>query len=173
MIVVNSILLTDWHPLDHRPAPDYVPACWDGPHVGKRLAEGLRTLMLMPMRPALLRQSLASLMPTIGPICSRSRKPTPNRSSATSARQTIPGCGHPRSRLRTWSNRSAGRPVTLRERPQLIRTVQAVAVARLWEHDMEHAARRMRLPGRVVRRWNSEGLDLIARGLRSDRVRIF
>jgi hypothetical protein len=47
--VVNSILLTDWHPLDHRAAPDYVPACWDGPHVGKRLAEGLRTLMLMPM----------------------------------------------------------------------------------------------------------------------------
>jgi hypothetical protein len=49
MIVVNSILLTDWHPLDHRPAPDYVPARWDGPHVGKRLVEGLRTLMLMPM----------------------------------------------------------------------------------------------------------------------------
>jgi hypothetical protein len=48
MIVVNSILLTDWHPLDHRPAPDYGPACWDGPHVGKRLADGLRTLMLMP-----------------------------------------------------------------------------------------------------------------------------
>ena len=47
--MVNSILLTDWHPLDHRPAPDYVPACWDGPHVGKRLVEGLRTLMLMPM----------------------------------------------------------------------------------------------------------------------------
>jgi hypothetical protein len=31
----------------------------------------------------------------------------------------------------------------------------------------------LRLPGRVVRRWNGEGLDLIARGLRSDRVRIF
>jgi hypothetical protein len=46
--VVDSILLTDWHPLDHRPAPDYVPACWDGPHVGKRLVYGLRTLMLMP-----------------------------------------------------------------------------------------------------------------------------
>jgi hypothetical protein len=49
MIVVNSILFTDWHPLDHRPAPDYVPACWDGPHVGKRLVDGLRTLMLRPM----------------------------------------------------------------------------------------------------------------------------
>ena len=26
-----------------------MPARWDGPHVGKRLVEGLRTLMLMPM----------------------------------------------------------------------------------------------------------------------------
>ena len=57
--------------------------------------------------------------------------------------------------------------------PQLVRTVQAVAAVRARDRDMEHAARRLRLPGRVVRRWNSEGLDLIARGLRSDRVRIF
>ena len=39
--MVNSILLTDWHPLDHRPAPDNVPEGWDGPHVGKRLVDGL------------------------------------------------------------------------------------------------------------------------------------
>jgi hypothetical protein len=38
---------------------------------------------------------------------------------------------------------------------------------------MEQAARRLRLPGRVVPRWNNEGLDLIARGLVGDRVRIF
>jgi hypothetical protein len=57
--------------------------------------------------------------------------------------------------------------------PQLVRAVQAVAAGRARDRDMEHAARRLRLPGRVVRRWNSEGLDLIARGLRSDRVRIF
>jgi hypothetical protein len=39
---------TPWHPLDGVPAPDYVPPTWDGPHVGKRLVDGLRTLMLMP-----------------------------------------------------------------------------------------------------------------------------
>jgi hypothetical protein len=38
---------------------------------------------------------------------------------------------------------------------------------------MEHAARRLRLPGGLVRRWNAEGLGLIARGLCADRVRIF
>jgi hypothetical protein len=34
--------------LDSVPPPDYVPPSWDGSHVGKRLVEGLRTLMLMP-----------------------------------------------------------------------------------------------------------------------------
>jgi hypothetical protein len=57
--------------------------------------------------------------------------------------------------------------------PQLVRTVQAVAVARSRDSDLEHAARRLRLPGHLVRKWNGEGLALIARGLLSDRVRIF
>jgi hypothetical protein len=45
-------LLREWHPLDHPPAPDYVPPQWDGPHVGKRLAEALRTLRHMPINGA-------------------------------------------------------------------------------------------------------------------------
>jgi hypothetical protein len=61
----------------------------------------------------------------------------------------------------------------LREFPQLVRTVQQVAVARMRDRDMEHAAKRLRLPGRLVRRWNGEGLGMIADGLRRDRVRIF
>jgi hypothetical protein len=35
--------------LDGGPSPEYVPERWDGPHVGKGLVDGLRTLMLMPM----------------------------------------------------------------------------------------------------------------------------
>ena len=42
-------LLREWHPLDHTPVPDYHPPQWDGPHVGKRLAEALRTLGHMPI----------------------------------------------------------------------------------------------------------------------------
>jgi hypothetical protein len=42
-------ILRDGHPLDHTPAPDYIPPQWDGPHVGKRLAEALRTLRYMPL----------------------------------------------------------------------------------------------------------------------------
>ena len=61
----------------------------------------------------------------------------------------------------------------LRQFPQLVSAVQAVAAGRARDRDMEHAARRLRLPGRVVRRWNGEGLDLIARGLCSDKIGVF
>jgi hypothetical protein len=57
--------------------------------------------------------------------------------------------------------------------PQLLRTVQAVAVARARDHDTAHAARKLGLPGRLARRWNCEGLDLIAAGLRRDAVAVF
>jgi hypothetical protein len=54
--------------------------------------------------------------------------------------------------------------------PQLLRTVQAVALA---IEISPHAARKLRLPGRLARRWNSEGLDLIAAGLRCEAVAVF
>jgi hypothetical protein len=57
--------------------------------------------------------------------------------------------------------------------PQLLRTVQAVAVARARERDIALAARKLGLPGRLARRWNRQGLDLIATGLRRDAVAVF
>jgi hypothetical protein len=44
-------LLREWHPLDHTPAPEYIPPKWDGPHVGKRLAEALRTVIAISRTP--------------------------------------------------------------------------------------------------------------------------
>jgi hypothetical protein len=61
----------------------------------------------------------------------------------------------------------------LREFPQLVRAVQQVAVARMRDRNLEDAAKRLRLPGRLARRWNGEGLDLVARGLISDHVTVF
>jgi hypothetical protein len=49
LIKRDAVLDDTWHPLDGGPAPEYVPERWDGPHAGKRLVDGLRTLMLMPM----------------------------------------------------------------------------------------------------------------------------
>jgi hypothetical protein len=36
-----------------------------------------------------------------------------------------------------------------------------------------HAARKLGLPARLARRWNCEGLDLIAAGLRRNAVAVF
>jgi hypothetical protein len=172
--VVNSILLTDWHPLDHRPAPDYVPACWDGPHVGKRLVEELHTLMLMPM--------------PRGPRASGSHWPAYAHDWADLLAQQEAD-EQQKAHDRHEANRVRLRPSSveimhmeqaiawplqyLREFPQLVRTVQQVAVARMRDRNMEDAAKRLRLPGRLVGRWNGEGLALIACGLVGDRVRIF
>jgi hypothetical protein len=160
--------------LDGGPAPEYVPPSWDGPHVGERLVYGLRTPMPMPMPrgpratgshwPAyahdwadLLAQQEAD---------AEQKQRDQREANRTRVRPSSIEIAHMEQSIR-W-------PLTyLREIPQLARTVQAVAAGRARDRDMEHAARRLRLPGRLVRRWDAEGLDLIARGLRSDRVRIF
>jgi hypothetical protein len=48
-----------------------------------------------------------------------------------------------------------------------------MAFARSRDRDIARAARRLGLPGRLARRWNSEGLDLIAGGLWRDAVLVF
>ena len=49
LIKRDAVLDDTWHPLGGGPVPEYVPPAWDGPHVGKRLVEGLCTLALMPL----------------------------------------------------------------------------------------------------------------------------
>jgi hypothetical protein len=51
--------------------------------------------------------------------------------------------------------------------------VQPVALSRARDRDIAHAARKLGLPGRLARRWNCEGLHLIAAGLRRDAVAVF
>ena len=168
----DCILLTDWHPLDQTSAPDYVPDSWDGPHVGKRLIEALRVLRLMPAPPG--PQAFGNMWPTYehdwadriqyedNPTWKAERsaernrfKPRPTSIEIARMEQAI-----------GWPGRY------LFHFPQLIRTVQAAAVARASHCDLTWVERRLQLPGRVARRWNREGLDLIAAGLRRERVGI-
>jgi hypothetical protein len=49
ILTESDILEFKWNPLeDAGQMPEYIPPQWDGPHVGKRLVDGLRTLKLMP-----------------------------------------------------------------------------------------------------------------------------
>jgi len=169
----DCILLTDWHPLDHTPPPEYIPPSWHGPHVGKRLIEALRVLQLMPAPPG--PQAFANMWPTyehdwadrihyeddptwkVERSADRNRlKPRPTPIEIAHMEQAI---GWPARYLFHF--------------PQLLRTVQAAAVARVRHRDLSVVERRLQLPGRVVRRWNRESLDLIAVGLRRERVAIF
>jgi hypothetical protein len=57
--------------------------------------------------------------------------------------------------------------------PQLLRIVQVAALARARHRDLGWVERKFHLPGRIVQRWNRDGLDKIAAGLRRDRSPIF
>ena len=61
----------------------------------------------------------------------------------------------------------------LGELPQLLRVVGAVTQSKAIYCDIPRAAHKLKLPGRLVRRWNEQGLDLIAEGLIRDSVAVF
>jgi hypothetical protein len=61
----------------------------------------------------------------------------------------------------------------LKDVPQLMRVVQLAALARARHRDLRWVASRLRLPGRLVRKWNTQGLDAIALALIRDRVPVF
>jgi hypothetical protein len=173
-ILFDTEVLDDgWHPLDGIPAPEYIPPRWIS-DAGKRLVEGLRTLRLMP------RVAGPQAWGSAWPEYAHDWADMIAQQEADEADKQRAQYEQNRTRLRPSSveisrmEQSIAWPMRyLREFPQLVRTVQMVAVARSRDRDLEHAARRLRLPGHLVRRWNHDGLDLVARGLIRDRIRIF
>jgi hypothetical protein len=151
-----------------------VPPHWTGPHVGVRLVEALRVVQLLPARrgpqeygnnwPAWLvewQDQLAQLEQEQAERDLAHRQQNrvrvlPTATEIMRMEQAI-----------VWPARY------LRELPQLLRVVQTVAVVRMRHGHIEKAARRLGLPGRLARRWNREGLDTIAAGLRRDGVKVF
>ena len=123
-------LLREWHPLDHTSAPEYIPPQWDSPHVGKRLAEALRTLRCIPVNenPAGFTSSWPSIMHEYSDRAAYEDDPVWKAERAAESNWTKP---RPSSieitRMETaivWPARYLGHV------PQLLRTVQAVAVTR-------------------------------------------
>lgn len=166
-------LLKGWHPLDGVPPPEIVPDRWDGAHAGVRLIEGLRVLRRLPMNghprefgnawPAHAREWSDLVQYCDDPTwkaeeASERNRIRPRPSAIEISRMEI---------VIVWPARY------LRDYPQLITVVQAAALARSRHRDLRWVERHFGLPGRMVRKWNRQGLDVIAAGLRRDQVPVF
>jgi hypothetical protein len=173
--LATDILISgdSWHPLDRRPAPEFIPPVWIGVHVSVRLVAALHTLRLLPSPrgprpygnawPAHLVEYCELAQYADDPIWKAERAAEGNRIRPRPSATDI-------SRMEVcliWPARY------LRETPDLLRAVGAAALARSLHRDLHRVARRLRLAPRVLRQRNRNGLDLIAAGLRRDDVPVF
>jgi hypothetical protein len=168
-------LLREWHPLDHKPAPEYIPPCWIGPHVGVRLVEGFRVLQRLQMNghprafgngwPAYQREFTDLVQYADDEEWKADRRAEVRHSWAHVVPSSIEI--ELMERVIVWPARY------LAGTPQLLRTVGVGVVMKARHRSLRAVARRLNTPGRLCRRWFHEGLDLIARGLIRDEVRVF
>lgn len=171
----HGVLDDGWHPLDGVPAPDYVPSRWDGPQVGKRLIEALQALTRLPapggpqMFGGAWPDYVAEFWEQVQYADDEAWK-AERRAEWNARAGKSPPSAVEIARMEhaiAWPARYLG------DVPQLLRAVRAVAGARMRGQDMERAAHRAKLPEVLLRRWNREGLDQIAAGLRRDGVGVF
>jgi hypothetical protein len=153
------------------PPPEYIPEVWIGPHVGLRLVEAFKTLALMPFKkpntgkgfwPATTIERFDENARQQSDIeLKEERQEAHNRARVMPSRQDV-------SRMEiaiSWG----GRYLTADQS----KLVQRIAFMRARDCDMELIARRTRLDERRMRRDNRVALDLIATGLRMDKVEVF
>ena len=170
----QEIVDDGWHPLSGTRAPEYIPPFWIGAHVGKRLVEALQTLQRIPINGC--PQGFANSWPEYAiewtdqlAQLEGDEEQLRQEAAARNWTKIVPSSVEI-SRMETaisWPAKYLG------DVPQLLRVVGAVAHARARYRDIAWAAHRLKLPGRLARRWNNKGLDLIAEGLRHDEVEVF
>jgi len=171
---LTAELIQDWHPLDGVSAPEYIPPHWDGPHVGKRLAEAMRTLVHLSIGGA--PRGFANAWPEYAvewtdALAQASADEIQQQQEAAAKNWTriIPSAEeitHMEQAI-VWPARYLG------EFPQLLRAVGTVAVCKARYQNIAAASRKLRIPQRLARRWNNQGLDMVATGLIRNQVQIF
>ena len=162
----------DWHPLDGTPAPEYVPEHWTGPHVGLRLVQAFKTLANMPDAGS---GSSHGFWPVYfyewDDLLAQEERDAQSKTDAASAlnRAKIKPSAQDVSRMEqaiSWPGRYC-------LSVPCARIVQRVAFYRSRDMDMHQLARRMKQDPKTLRKRNRVGLDIIAAGLRRDKVRVF
>jgi hypothetical protein len=169
----TEIIEDTWHPLDNVPAPEYIPPCWIGPHVGLRLVDAFKTLSRMPP-PRVNMQSgiwpryrhdwedlLAQVQGDADVKAEDAR--AQNRARLLPTAEDISRM----ERAIVWPGRYLG------TRPRIARLVQRVAMFRARDFDLDTIAKRMRRPPELIRYCNRSGLEGIATGLRRDAAIVF
>jgi hypothetical protein len=111
--LVSDEVLDDWHPLSGLLAPEYIPPEWDGPHVGKRLAEALRTLRHLPMNghPKAFGNSWPEYQIERTDELAQTGADAIQRAQEEASRNRVK-VFPPRSRSPGWKPQSAGRDIT-------------------------------------------------------------
>jgi hypothetical protein len=172
-----------WNPLDGVPAPEYIPASWDGPQVGKRLIEAFGTLRRLPWSngPKAFGNSWPAYEYEWSDLNSQEQADDDQKRRLAEARNRV--------RTRPSANDVtrmeaalgwAARYLTDIDREErrdgvhsLARVVGFVAMWRSAEREMEWIARKLRQHPATVRRRNRRGLDIIAAELVRDGVHVF
>jgi hypothetical protein len=175
LIPRDEVLNDIWHPLSGIAAPEYIPPTWTDFHAGKRLSEAFEVLARMPhirgprdYENSWPREILVEWEDAIARA--QQEQAERDRADKQQNRVRVLPTSNEISRMEaalSWPARY------LSELPQLLRTVGACALVRSRGRDQESAARRLGIPGRLVRRWNGEGLKMISGGLVRDQVRVF
>jgi hypothetical protein len=171
----HLIPASEWSPLDGTAPPPYVPPNWDGVHTGVRLIEAFQILarVVMTRGPQGYGSAWPSFAREFEDVAQYADDPAWKQEQREELhwrwRRVIPSA-HEIMIMETAIRWPA---IYLAAVPQLLRTVQCAALVRSRGRSLHFAARRLKLPPRVCRRWNRDGLDRIAAGLRRDRVAVF
>ena len=168
-------LIRDWHPLDRGVPEEYVPDFWDGPHVGKRLVEALRTLAAMPHSNG--PRQFGGVWPEISHMFDGDQNawltPDPRTGLVPDRPPLAMMKARPSCEQVTRMEHAIGWPGRYVHDRFLLTVVGMAALGRSRNRDLELVARKMRRAPRLVREANRDGLDMIAAGLRRDCVVLF
>jgi Domain of unknown function (DUF6362) len=149
-----------------------VPEHWTGPHVGLRLVQAFKTLANMPDGGS---GSFHGFWPVYfyewDDLLAQEERDAQSKDDAASAlnRAKIKPSAQDVSRMEqaiSWPGRYC-------LSVPCARIIQRIAFYRSRDMDMHQLARKMKHDPKTLRKRNRVGLDLIAAGLRRDKVRVF
>ena len=149
---------------------DDVPARWSGPHAGRRLTEAMRTLSCLPMGASAGRSLWPPYSYEWSDLLAQNEQGELERTQhQQNTIRLLPSC-----REMTRMEMAICWPAQfLSAHPSLLQAVNAVAHAHALDRDSGWVAKRRGGYADTWRERYDQGCDIIARGLRADRVPVF